>query len=971
LDPINLDSLNPNEEPALLTAVQLTCDYAENPIGLESAAPRFAWQLRQSGRGKRQTAYRILVASSQDELRADHGTLWDSGKVVSDQSIGIPYAGQPLASGQVCYWQVCVWDLHDQCAGYSAAASFEMGLLRADDWQGDWIGGAKWRGAGNFHEGPALLFRKEFSVTQAVKKARLYIAGLGYYVASLNGRRVGDHVLDPGFTDYSVRVLYATYDIGEHLVIGQNAIGVMVGNGWYGSIRWRGTPGLKLQLNLEFADGSRASVLSGLDQGWQVAGSPITRNSIYDGETYDARLERPGWDTCRDQTVYTRRQPQWRDAMAVNPPGGRMVSQLMEPIRAIEEIRPISLSVPRLLSKNHGVQPEDYKRRQKNAQKQTDCSQSGNYSQSGGNRSEPSETNETNEANEPNLYVFDLGQNVAGHIRLKVSGPRGTRIVIRHAETLLYNGAVNTANLYLAKACDTYILKGKGVEVYEPAFTYHGFRYVQLEGYPGEPDIGAVTGIVVHSAVQQTGHFECNHPLINQIQRNILWTERDNLHSVPTDCPQRNERFGWLNDTTARNEEAVYNFNLARFLPKWMDDIRDTQTDSGAIADCAPFVWWCSNGGEPVNSTYVITIWLLYQHYGDVGVLRKHYDSIKQWVDFLDRTARDHILYHGWIGDWAPPRAFAYTDSICSAVSRTTSFEYISTGFYYLCAKLLTRMARVLDQSADEQKYRDIAQQTQAAFNKKFLDRRIRQYGQGSQAAHAFALYLGLVPDDVRQDVIDHLAHDVMAVNHGHLTTGNLCTKYLLEALTCEGRHDVAWALATQTTYPSWGYMISQGATTIWERWEYETGREMNSHNHPMYGSIGAWFYRALAGISLAEDAVGFDRILIRPRLAEGLSFVRSSLDTVRGPIVVHWDSQPYAFRLSTDIPPNCSANVMLPLLQEPGARQIVRESGKIIWDGQHFIPGAAEQVGWQPDHDGWSLLIGSGSYCFTVERSE
>jgi alpha-L-rhamnosidase len=909
----------PLDAPTVLMAVHLTCDYAENPIGLESASPRFAWQLQQGGRGKRQTAYRILVASGQDELSADRGNLWDSGKVVSDQSIGIPYAGQPLVSGQLSYWKVSVWDLQDTCSGFSEVAFFEMGLLQPGDWQGDWIGGTKWRGAGNFHEGPALLFRKEFSVSKAVRRARLYIAGLGYYVASLNGQRVGDHVLDPGFTDYSARVLYATYDIGGYLAMGRNAIGVMVGNGWYGSIRWRGTPCLKLQINLEYLDGSLESVSSGLDQDWQVANSPILRNSIYDGETYDARQEKPGWDTCLDLPGSKSSQPKWRAPIKIRPPGGRLVSQVMEPIKVIEEIKPISISVP-------------------------------------------------NEQNEPGFYVFDLGQNIAGHVRLRVSGPRGTRIVIRHAETLLYNGAVNTANLYLAKACDTYILKGEGVEVYEPAFTYHGFRYVQLEGYPGKPDIGSVTGIVVHSAVQQTGHFECSHPLINQIQQNILWTERDNLYSVPTDCPQRNERFGWLNDTTARNEEAVYNFNLARFLPKWMDDIRDTQTDSGAIADCAPFVWWCSNGGEPVNSTYVITIWLLYQHYGDVGVLRNHYDSMKRWVDFLGRTAQDHILHHGWIGDWAPPRAFAFTDSICSAVSSTTSFEYISTGFYFLCANLLARMAHVLNNQADEARYSDMAQKTQVAFNAKFLNRQTKQYGQGSQAAHAFALYLGLVPEDVRQGVVDHLADDVMAVNHGHLTTGNLTTKYLLEALTREGHHNVAWTLATQNSYPSWGYMIAKGATTIWERWEYETGREMNSHNHPMYGSIGAWFYRALAGIALADDAVGFDQIVIRPRPVEGLSYVRSSLDTVRGRIVVNWDLQPGTFRLLVVIPPNCSARVMLPLPQEQDAQPIIKESGKVIWDGNVFIPGAADQVSYQIDHNGMALLIGSGLYSFTVE---
>ncbi len=930
-----IDHHDPMDAPIMLTPVRPTCEYAVNPIGIETSSPRFSWQLMQAGRGKRQTAYRILVASSMEELNQNKGTLWDTGKVISNQTIGIPYAGNPLTSGQICYWKLSVWDLQDHCGGFSEASSFEMGLLNESDWQGSWIGGAKWKGVGNFHEGPALLFRKEFSVSKKVKRARAYISGLGYYVMSLNGNRVGDHELDPGFTDYSVRVLYATYDITMHLKPGPNMVGVMAGNGWYCSIRWRGTPCLKLQMNIEYTDGTTESITSGLDQGWQVADSPIVKNSVYDGEIYDARLEMKGWDTCNAPS--TKKSRKWRSPIAVKAPGGRMVSQVLEPIKAVEEIRAVSKGVPNILSKNRGVQPDDFKKEQ----------------------DKPAEWN---------MVVFDLGQNIAGRIRLKVKGPKGTKVTIKHGETLLYNGAVNTANLYMAQACDTYILKGEGVEIYEPTFTYHGFRYVQLEGYPGEPDLNTVTGIVVHSAVRQTGHFECSHPLINQIHKNILWTERDNLHSVPTDCPQRNERFGWLNDTTARNEEAVYNYDLSRLLPKWMDDIRDTQTPTGAIADCAPFVWWCSNDGEPVNSTYVITLWLLYRHYGDVRILQNHYDSLQKWLDFLDRTARDHILYHGWIGDWAPPRAFAYTDSICSAVSSTTTFEYISTGYYFLCAKLMTRIAHVLGNPEDEQKYQVMSQSVKQAFNEKFLNRQTMQYGIGSQAAHAFALYLGLVPEEARQSVLDHLVNDVLVANNGHLTTGNLCTKYLLEALTNEGRVDVAWTLATQTTYPSWGYMISKGATTIWERWEYETGREMNSHNHPMYGSIGAWFYLALAGINVDEDGAGFDRILIRPRMVDRLSYVNSALDTVRGEIVCNWERGAEAFNLSVCIPANCSARVILPMIRNTVSQVVVKESDELVWDGNRFLPGVADMVIGQKNGEGLSFLVGSGSYHFVME---
>jgi Alpha-L-rhamnosidase N-terminal domain./Bacterial alpha-L-rhamnosidase. len=924
--------LNRTKGNSVLLPVDLMCEYAKDPIGIDVLKPRFSWKLIQDGREKCQTAYRIIVASKEFPLKEGIADLWDSGKIVSDLTIGLEYEGKKLSSGQKCYWKVVVWDKEGFASCSIETGSFEMGLIEQTDWNAEWISAEFDYPYKTFYTGPALYFRREFMLNKEIISARTYVSGLGYYEMSINGKKVGDHLLDPGFTDYDIRVLYSTYDVFEYINQGSNVIGVTVGNGFYCTPRWNGKPCLRMQIVIHFGDGTCETIKSDYDSGWLVAESPIYKNGIYDGERYDASLEMPGWDKASFCMENDNFKDRWHKVVNAVAPKGRMVSQMIEPIRNTEEIKPIGMKEP---GNVFVFDPNPI------------------YGQ-------------TEKPAGINRIVFDLGQNIAGWVRLKVEGPKGTKIVLKFSETLYFDDNLNVENLYLADAVDCYFLKGEGLEVYEPKFTYHGFRYVEVEGYIGEPSLDMITGIVVHSDIKRISEFNCSHSLLNQLYKNIIWTERDNLHSIPTDCCQRNERFGWLNDTTARCEETVYNFNAERLLSKWMDDIEDTQLESGAIADCAPYVWYGKRIGEPVDTTFVITQWLLYKHYGDKRILAEHYGSIKKWVDFLDSKAAGNILYHGWIGDWAPPRAFSYTDSLCSAISNTTTFEYISTCYYYYAASLMSQIAHVLDNKNDEMKYKELSEKIKKAFNEKFLDKKTMQYEMGSQAANAFALYLHLVPEEFKQGVINNLVDDLVHKNNCHLTTGNLCTKYLIEVLTEIGRHDVAWSLATQTTYPSWGYMIEKGATTIWERWEYEASRAMNSHNHPMYGSIGAWFMKSLVGIDIG-DGVGFDQFIIHPQPVKGLEYVSGSLETVRGRIEVSVCYGESSFELSVAVPVNCIAKIRIPDQGWNMGDVRVYESNLMIWENGVFFEGVSDLSGGIKKKDYYEVKVGSGRYNFKM----
>jgi alpha-L-rhamnosidase len=785
---------------------------------------------------------------------------------VEEAAAGVQFGGKPLSSRQRVFWTVEAWSTTGQSHS-SPAASFEMGLLSSEDWHAEWIG---FPGGRN---GKALYFKSVFEIDRPVARARAYVAGLGWHEFRMNGHKVGDAVLEPAQTAFDKRVLYVTHDITEQLRQGSNIVGAIVGNGWHGA------PKLLVQIEIDNADGTTRQVLTGRqivgNTMWNVADGPIVDNSIYDGEIYDARLEKAGWDSS--DAIEPPGARNWWMPMLADSPGGELWPQTLEPIRVIETRKALTVSEP-----------------------------------------------------QPGVFVFDGGQNLAGWVKLRVSGARGTAVTLRFAESLYTDGTVNQENLRGALARDIYILKGGGPEEWEPTLTYHGFRYVQVEGFPGEPTLDSIEIKVVRSDVARTARFASSSELLNRIDDAVIWTESSNLHGVPTDCPQRDERMGWLNDMAARSEELVLNFDVARLLPKWMDDIADAQDPrTGAISDTAPFRWG-SRPADPVSVCFLLIPRLLHRHYGDTRTMARHFGAMQRWVDYLATRAPGQIVEYSYYGDWAPPIAQGVPESIgSSAVAKNTPGPLVSTGHYFYAAKLLSGMATTLGRTADAARYAQVAEEIHSAFNDRFWDPGAGVYGTGNQACNALALYMGLVPPDRQARAFSALVADIEKQGF-HLTTGNLCTKYALEVLAERGRLDVAFRVATRTDYPSWGYMFARGATTMWERWEEATGGGMNSHNHPMYASIGAWLHRWVAGIRLADDAVAASDLVIAPQPLDGLASASSELRTVRGKASASWRSTVGRLELDAEVPSGTRARFRI---RKPSPRARLTESGSPATD--------------------------------------
>ena len=885
----------------------LRCEYCVDPVGVDVSRPRFSWVLRHSERGRTQSAYQILVASSKEKLLKDLGDMWDSGKVNSNQSVNVEYAGKPLESGKIYYWKVRWWDDKGRVSPYSKVAKFEMGLLKPEDWKAKWIAG------GN-------LLRKKFVIDGKVRLARAYISGLGYYELRINGRKIGDRKLDPGWTDYEKIVLYSVYDITEFLTEGENVVGIMLGNGRFNikperrkrpfpAYKHYGEPRAILQIKIEFADGKQKLILT--DESWKVAKGPIIEDDIYDGEVYDARLEKEGWD----RPGYD--DSSWENAKIIEPPGGKMFSQAtFPPIRVVKILQPVSVSNPK-----------------------------------------------------PNVYVFDFGQNFTGWVRLIVSGPRGTKVKLRYAELLNPDGTVNMATARGAKATDTYILKGDGVEVYEPRFTYHGFRYVEVTGFPGVPSINNLQGIVVHTDVKPVGSFLCSNQLINDIHRNILWGQVSNLMSVPTDCPQRDERMGWMGDAQLSAEEAIYNFDMAAFYTKWIRDIKAAQMEDGSVPDVVPPYWSLYPADPAWGTACVIIPWYLYLYYGDKRILEENYEVMKRWVDFLSSKAENYILKFSKYGDWCPPGQIK---------SPSTPGEVVSTLCYYEDVVLLSKIARILGKKEDADKYAEMAEKIKEAFNKRYLAEKYYTPLKDvldaimpvsySQTANVMPLYLDMVPPDKEKSVIENLIWDLVVAHDYHLNTGIVGTRYLFDVLTKYGYVDVAYKIVSQTTYPSWGYMIKEGATTVWERWEYLAGLGMNSHNHIMFGSVDTWFYKTLAGINVDPSFPGFEKIIIKPHVVGDLTHAGASLKTVRGLVVSKWWKEEKSLVLEATIPVNSTGEVYVPKMDLKNP--VIKEGEKIVWKDKAFIQGVSGITSAREEEKYIVFNVGSGTYFFKVEEA-
>jgi alpha-L-rhamnosidase len=853
----------------------LRCEYLANPVGIDVVHPRFSWVLEHSGRGEAQTAYRVLVASRADSLQKEQGEQWDTGKVASEDSTQVEYNGKLLQSGQTYYWKVKYWDKEGNASPYSETARFEVGLLSREEWKGQWIGGAN-------------QLRTEFQLPENVVRARAYIAGIGYYELRINGEKVGRNVLDPARTTYDKRVLYSTYDVTRRLRRGANAVGVRLGQGWYRS------RALLLQINVELADGKRVSIAS--TPQWKAMNGPITSDSVYDGETYDARLETRGWDQPGfDDSV-------WAAAEAVDGPKGTLSAQMMPAIRVVDTMVPVAMTNP-----------------------------------------------------EPGVYVYDMGQNMSGWVRLRVRGPRGTAVSMSFSELVYANGMINRENLRSAKSKDIYILRGGGEdEVYEPRFTYHGFRYVEVRGFPGTPSLDSVRGRVVHSSVRTVGSFVASKQILNQIQKLIHWSQLTNLFGIPTDCDQRDERQGWMGDAQVTAEEAMLNFDMAAFYTNFIRDIHDAQSPEGMVPDTVPRSFGSPQADPAWGTAYPQLCWYMWQQYGDRRILEENYDGVKKYVEFLRSRAIENAISFSSYGDWV-------------AVEKTPG-DYVSDAYYYYDVELLAGMAKVLGKTSDAGTYSQLAGQIQEAFNRKYYDAVKRQYANGTQTADAMALNLDLVPPDHRGAVAGNLATDIVYRHDTHVTTGFIGIKHLMEALTKTGQTDLAYDLATQTTYPSWGFMISRGATTLWELWQEKTGPSMNSHDHAMFGSVGSWFYRALGGINLSADSEGYRHIRIDPQMVRDLTHASASVETIRGTVSSSWTHAGGNISLDVTIPVGSDAQVVLKKDEDVTGFTII-EGNRVVFANGHYYGGAEGITAANAERNGAIIFdVGSGTYSFKLK---
>jgi len=856
------------ENPGPQAPTGLRCEYLENPMGVDVRQPRFFWVLEHSGRGQAQSAYQMIVSS---DPAAAAGDIWDTGKVVSAKSTQVVYAGKGLESGKTYFWKVTYWDKDGRESPWSDTARFDAGLFERTEWKGSWIGGRN-------------QLRKEFPLDGRVKRARAFVCGLGYHELRVNGRKAGGHVLDPGWTTYDKRVLYVTYDVTNALRQGPNAVGVVLGNGKYGS------RALLVQINIELEGGTRTSLVS--DASWKAANGPILEDSVYNGETYDARLETPGWDRPGFD------DKAWGPVEAVKAPAGVLSAQMMPAIQVVDTVLPVKMTSP-----------------------------------------------------QPGVYVFDMGQNFSGWARLRVKGPRGTDVRMRFVELVYDNGMINRENLRAARAEDHYILKGEGEETWEPRFTYHGFRYVELSGFPGTPMPDSIRGRVAHSAVRPIGSFVASKDILNRLQRIITWGQKTNLHSIPTDCDQRDERMGWMGDAQGTAEEAMMNFDMAAFYTNFVRDIRDVQDDKGRLSDTVPHIW----GGEKADpawaTAYPLLCWYMYQYYGDTRVLEEQYDGLRKYVEFLRSQAENGLVKFSSYGDWV-------------AVEKCPG-AIVSSFYYYYDVKILADAARILGKGQDAALYDRLAGDIRAAFNREYYDPKTGDYADGTQTANTLPLFLGIATEK-EGDAWGRLFDDIVYKHNSHLTTGIIGTKYIMELLTRSGSSDLAYDIAVQTTYPSWGYMIENGATTLWELWQKREGPSMNSHNHPMFGSVGAWLYKALAGINLAPGSVGFEKVLLQPQMVRDLRHASGSVQTLRGEVGCTWSRTDGSVRVEAVVPVGSAAEIVIPKFNLRNVR--VTEGGKALWENGRFVPGVAG-VDEAVDKDGAvRIKTGSGRYAFLLE---
>jgi alpha-L-rhamnosidase len=887
-----------------ITVRNLTVEHKINPVGIDVLQPRLSWKIYGTGNDIMQTSYSIRVAT--DEKFTAGKMIWQSGKTVSSESVLVSYNGPELKSGIKYFWQVKILDNKGRESKWSEPASWEMGLLSASDWKAKWI---EMKSDTNRYS-PAPHFRKEFTIGKQIQKAEVYVTSHGSYELHINGKKVGDQVLTPGWTSYGKRLQYQVYDVTSQLVKGNNAIGAVLGDGWYrGTLAWGDNwaiygkrLGLLVQLKFLYTDGSEEFVVS--DESWKCNNNGALRMSdIYDGEIYDANKKLTGWDL----PGYS--DSKWEKVSTSNYPYKLIASEGAQ-VRKTVEIKPVKI-----------------------------------FRTPKGN------------------LVADMGQNMVGWVRLKVSGPKGTVVTVRHAEVLDKYGEFYTENLRAAKAQFVYTLAGTGEETYEPRFTFMGFRFVEVSGFPGTLTADNLTGVVVHSDMTPTGTYECSDPLVNQLQHNIVWGQNGNFVDVPTDCPQRNERLGWTGDAQAFSRTAAFNYDVSSFFTKWLKDVAADQKATGAVPDVIPDVL------NPQNSTTafpsagwgdvsVIVPWTMYTVYGDRRLLETQYPSMKKWVEYIREKAGDSYLWKGGskYGDWLfyhPPvnnhsEADGYTEP-----------DFIATAYYAYSTSLLDKAARELGKSEDEKDYTDLFNKIRDVFIHQYVTPAGR-VGTCSQTSYILALKFGLLPEDMREKAAKFLVEDIK--NRGnHLSTGFLGTIYICHELTNEGYTDVAYDLLLQQSYPSWLYPVKMGATTIWERWDGQKTDStfqdagMNSFNHYAYGAIGDWMYRVSAGIETQDP--GYRHLLLQPHVTKKLTYAKASFESPYGTVASGWMRKDGKIIVHVTIPANAQATIVLPV-NDPSK---VYENGNAL----PLVKNASVIIEETREGTRIDLVRGSGDYSF------
>lgn len=891
-------------------ALQLTnlrCEYRVNPLGIENTTPHLSWEIKADGRDVMQSAYRVLVSDDVSVLQKNVGNIWDSQKVNKGTSIQVAYKGKALLSTKTYFWKVMVWDNKAHVSQWSALAKWQIGLLKPEDWKG-----ASWIAYQDLPDSnkilPALsapkekkkspgidilpLLRKSFTINKPVKNATMFISGLGHFEMNLNGKKVGDHFLDAGWVNYQKQALYVTFDITHQLKKGENAIGVLLGNGMYftPSGRYRklttayGYPKMICRLLIQYQDGTSENIIS--NTSWKAAPGPITFSAIYGGEDYDANLEQKGWD----EPLFNDKS--WKSAIKVTGPP-QLNTQSQEPLKVMEVFTAQKITQPK-----------------------------------------------------PGVWVYDMGQNASGIPQITVKGKKGDTIKITPAELLGSDGAVTQSNTGKSHFY-TYVLKGGEAETWQPRFTYYGFRYLQVEGgmpqQEANPDnqvqVISLKALHTRNAAERMGSFTSSNELFNRTNTLIDWSIKSNMASVLTDCPHR-EKLGWLEEDHLMGNSLQYNYNIATLCKKIINDMRMTQTEDGLIPEIAPEFTVFGGGfrdSPEWGSNSIILPWYVYQWYGDKQVLAESYNMMQRYVDYLDKVADHHILSQG-LGDWydiGPNRP---------GVSQLTPKGVTATAYYYFDLEILAKVARMLDKPSEADNYENRAAAVKQAFNDKFFNKETKQYGTGSQTANAIAVYMKLVDPADKQAVVDNIVKDLRSRNNS-LTAGDIGYRYLLKVLDDAGRSDVIFDMNSRSDVPGYGYQLAKGATALTESWQ---AYPSVSNNHFMLGHIMEWFYAGLAGIRPADDAIAYNKIIIRPEPVGDLTFAKAMYKSSYGLIASEWKKGDGSFELSVEIPANTRAVVYLPA---KAASQIT-ESGK-AWGNVKYADGKA------------IIAVGSGIYHF------